>query len=250
MLYLDKGYIGCFEMSDKDSGKKQLEDYVRQLRAAGHKRIIAPINGDTWHSYRLVSWSSGDSAFPLEPRNPLWYNEVYEALGFRPLQKYRSDKFSLSNVERLSMPDTSLHFRGFCEDDLKLIYDISLQGFDDNFLYTDIAYDEFRKLYQPILPMLDNELAIIAEWNNIPSGFMFSFAAGKTLILKTLVVLPEFRGKGIGARLVNRVLLAGKQKGLETGISALIAEGNCSLNTVSKYGNEKMREYTLYCLEA
>jgi len=249
MLYLKEGYIGCFEMKDKDSGKRQLEEYVNELRASGHKRIIAPINGSTWHSYRLVSWSSGEDAFPLEPQNPLWYNEVYEEAGFSPLQKYRSDKFPLSNVTKNSDADTSLCLRGFCKDDLKLIYDISLKGFKDNFLFSDIGYDDFVALYQPILPAIDEELAIIAEVDNVPAGFMFSFVAGESLILKTMAVLPEFRSRGVGAKMINSVLYAGQQKGLKSAVAALISDGNHSHNIVSKYGSEKIREYTLYCLE-
>ena len=249
MLYLDKGYIGCFEMMDKDSGKQQLEEYVRQLKSAGHKRIIAPIDGDTWHTYRLVSWSSGERAFPLEPQNPLWYNEVYGELGFKPFQKYRSDKFKLGHIEPLPANDPSLQLRNFHEDDLKLIYDISLQGFHDNLLYSDISFENFKMLYQPLLPMIDRELVIIAELDGSPAGFMFSFAAGESLILKSMAVLPGYRSWGIGAKMMNHVLLAGQRKGLKTAIAALIADGNNSHKIISKYGNEKIREYTLYCLE-
>lgn len=250
MVYLDKGYIGCFEMADKDSGKRQLEEYVRQLKSAGHKRIIAPINGDTWHTYRLVSWSSGDPAFPLEPRNPLWYNEVFEECGFKPLKKYRSDKLGISGIRPIDNTDLSLHIREFRDGDLRRIYDLSLRGFDENFLYNDITFEEFGKLYQPILPTLDKELAVIAEVDGNPAGFVFSFAIGDALVLKSMAVLPEARGRSVGAKLINRVLLAGQRKGYQTAIAALIAEGNNSHKIISKYGSEKLREYTLYCLEA
>jgi len=50
--------------------------------------------------------------------------------------------------------------------------------------------------------------------------------------------------------MMNHVLLAGQRKGLKTAIAALIAEGNNSHKIISKYGSAKIREYTLYCLEA
>jgi len=249
MLYLDRGYIGCFEMPDKDCGKLQLEEYVSQLKSVGHKRIIAPIDGDTWHTYRLVSWSSGESAFPLEPQNPLWYNEVYGEVGFKPFQKYRSDKFDLGHIKPLFANDPSLRLRNFHEDDLRLIYDISLQGFNDNLLYSDITFENFKMLYSPLLPMIDRELVIVAEAEGSPVGFMFSFAAGENLILKSMAVLPEFRSSGIGAKMMNHVLLAGQRKGLKTAIAALIADGNNSHKIISRYGSKKIREYTLYCFE-
>ena len=249
MIYLDKGYIGCFEMNDKDSGRRQLEEYVKQLTNAGHKRIIAPINGDTWHTYRLMSWSGDEPAFPFEPSNPLWYNDVYTEFGFKPLKSYRSDKFSMKLVEPPSYKDKELSFRNYRDGDLKLIYDISLHGFDENFLYDDISFEEFSKLYQPVLPMIDEELVVVAEVDNAPVGFMFSFAAGSKLILKTMAVLPEYRSMGIGAKMFHHILLTGQRKNMQTAIAALIAEGNNSHKIASKYGSEKIREYTLYYLD-
>jgi len=249
MIYSDKGYIGCFSIDDKESGKRQLDEYVRQLKDAGNKQIIAPINGDTWHQYRLVSWSNGDPAFPLEPHNPLWYNEIYEELGFKPLMKYRSDKFSMGSVKPIENTDLSLNIREFQEGDLRLIYDISLKGFDGNYLYNEITFEEFNKLYQPMLPMIDKELVVIAEVDKTPVGFMFTFIGNDTQILKTMAVLPEYRSRGIGAKLINHVLLAGQKKGAKTAIAALMSDGNNSNKIVSKYGGEQIREYTLYCLE-
>ena len=249
MLYIDKGYIGCFEIADKESGLRQLDTYVRQLKDAGHKRIIAPINGDTWHQYRLVSWSNGDPAFLLEPQNPIWYNEIYEELGFKPLMKYRSDKFSMDNLKPIDNTDAALSIRLFQEDDLRLIYDISLKGFDGNYLYNEITFEEFSALYQPILPMIDKELVVIAEVDGVPVGFIFTFMGGKTQILKSIAILPESRSRGIGAKLVNHVLLAGQRKGARTAIAALMSDGNNSNKIVSKYDSEQVREYTLYCLE-
>ena len=249
MLYLDKGYIGCFEMSDKESGKRQLESYVRQLKNKGHKRIIAPINGDTWHQYRLVSWSNGDPVFPLEPQNPLWYNEVYEELGFKPLMKYRSDKFNMDKVKPIDNIDLTLSIRGFQDSDLRLIYDMSLKEFDENFLFSKITFEEFSKLYQPILPLVDKELVVIADVDGSSVGFLFTFIQNDTQILKSIAVLQEFRSKGIGAKLVNHVLLAGQRKGAKTAIAALMQDGNNSSKIASKYDSEKIREYTLYCLE-
>ncbi|MCL2058962.1 MAG: GNAT family N-acetyltransferase [Oscillospiraceae bacterium] len=260
MVYPDKGYIGCFEMADMDIGKRQLEAYTRELLAAGHRRVIAPINGDTWHSYRLVSWSGGEAAFPLEPQNPLWYNDVYKACGYKPLKRYSSDAFYIGGEAeprggvhapgKRGFLDGDLLLRGFRDgSDIRTIYDISLRGFDDNFLYSEISYEAFEMLYKPFLPSIDSDLAIIAEIGGKPAGFMFSYVSGGRLILKTIAVLPDFRGRGVGAAMVGQVVQAGRAKGLRTAIAALIAEGNNSFNIISKYGSDKIREYTLYYYE-
>ncbi|MDR0315102.1 MAG: GNAT family N-acetyltransferase [Oscillospiraceae bacterium] len=251
MIYSDKGYIGCFEMKDKEVGKRQLAEYVNDLKSAGHKRIIAPINGDTWHTYRLVSWSEDEPFFPMEPQNPLWYNEVLVEAGFKPLKKYSSGKFPLGNIE--STKNDKIKIRNFnkaeSRHDLERIYELSLQGFDENFLYNDISKDEFLKLYQPLLPMLDEELMIFAVKDGKTAGFIFTFLSGENLILKTMAVLPEFRSSGIGAALMNHVLMTGQEKGLRTAVAALMSEENYSQRIVGKYGSKKFREYTLYSLE-
>ena len=250
MIYLDKGYIGCFEMEDEKSGGEQLAEYVNTLKSAGHKRIVAPINGDTWHTYRLVSYSSGEPFFPMEPQNPVWYNDVYVNAGFKPIKKYSSGKFPLGNI----MPiESGVKIRRFNKaepmKDLEQIYALSLKGFDENFLYNDISKDEFMKLYKPMVSAADEDLVLFAEKDGETAGFMFAFAVGEQLILKTIAVLPKFRGDRIGSALMNRVLIAGQQKNLETAIAALMSEENYSQTIVGKYGSEKFREYTLYGLE-
>jgi len=251
MLYLDKGYIGRFEMADKQAAKEQIGEYVRQLKKAGHRRIIAPINGNTWHEYRLVSWCGGHAPFAMEPQNPLWYNEVYTELGFKPIMKYRSDKFHIGGINPAPKTDPALTIRGFQEGDIKLIYDISIESFSGNFLYEKIAFEEFNKLYRPFLPMIDKDLVVIAEIDGAPIGFMFTFipTGGNVQILKTMAVLPWFRGMGIGSGLMEHVLAAGREKGADTAIAALMADNVYSADIIAKYGGKKIREYTLYSLE-
>jgi len=249
MVYFDRGYIGCFDMDDKDSGVEQLSAYVEELKNAGHKRIVGPINGDTWHSYRLVSWCSGDAAFPMEPQNPLWYNEVYADCGFVLVKKYHTDKFSLVNIEAPQNTNLALVLRPFKPDDLPLIYDLSLNGFDENFLYNAISYDDFAALYTPMLPMIDPELMLIAELDGWPAGFLFSFVAEERLILKSMATLPQCRGYGVGSLLMAQVLATGRAKGLKTAVAALMSDDNVSRHIVSKYGSEQIREYTVYALE-
>lgn len=246
MVYLNKGYIGCFEMTDKTSGREQLERYAAELINAGYKRIVAPIDGDTWHTYRLVSWSDGTPFFPLEPRNPIWVNEVYLSAGFKPLKKYRSDVFA---IDCIAQQTGTAQIRGFRKEDLACLHKLSVKGFRDNFLYSDISFNEFSALYAPILPLADGALAVIAEVDDIPAGFVFSFIHQNVLILKTIAVLPEYRRMGIGSQMVESVLSAAKDKGFNTAVAALIADDNASHNLISRYESRKIREYTLYSLE-
>jgi GNAT superfamily N-acetyltransferase len=237
-------------MADKAAGAAQLDEYVNQLQARGHSSIVAPINGSTWHTYRLVSWCGGEPAFPMEPQNPLWYNDVYTERGFTPLKTYRSDKFSLEGIAPPRNTNPALVLRPFQgQSDLATILRISLAAFEENFLYDDITLDGFMGLYKPMLPMIDPKLLLIAEINGVGAGFMFSFAAGDKLILKSMGTLPQYRGLGIGSILMAQVLAAGRAKGLKTAVAALMSDDNTSHKIVSKYGSELIRKYTLYKLE-
>jgi len=242
MLYLDKSYIGNFDAKTHEELREYLQSATEQMKG---KRIIAPIDGDTWHTYRLVSWDSGFPSFPLEPQNPLWYNDVYREVGFTPLARYISVAFPIKDIEKLPA-DNNVIYKKFEQADLKTIYNISINGFDKNFLYDEITYEDFYKLYEPILPMVDSDFVLIAYIDGVPCGFMFSVGLGDVFILKTIAVLPEYRKFGIGRVLMNKALLAAQEKGFKTAIGALIIDGNVSHDMVLRYGAEKIREYTLY----
>ena len=242
MVYLDKGYIGNFNARTPDELREYLLSAIEQMKG---KRIIAPIDGDTWHKYRLISWDSGFPSFPLEPQNPLWYSDVYREVGFTSLAKYISVAFPIKDIEEIPT-DNNVIYKKFEQADLRTIYDISVNGFDKNFLYDEITYEDFCKLYEPILPMVDSDFVLIAYVDGVPCGFMFSVNWGDIFILKTIAVLPEYRKLGIGRVLMNKVLLAAQGKGFKTAIGALIIDGNVSRDMVLRYGAEKIREYTLY----
>ena len=246
MIFKDKGYIGNFEMEDVESGKKKLASFIEVL--SDHDEIIGPIDGSTWHNYRLVSYTDGSPSFPMEPHNPIWYNEVYKELGFEPIKKYFSEKFPIKNIKPYKESDT-VTIRQFKPEDLEAMYEISKVGFTDNFLYHPISYAEFEALYLPRVKMIAHDFILAAEVDDQTVGFLFAFVAGDTLILKTVATLPAYRSVGIGGRMINAALVKAEEMGIKTAIGALIADGNISRKVSAKYGGEVFREYTLYALK-
>jgi len=247
MVFSVPGYIGLFSISDKQTGTQKLKEYTDDLIKMGHKTIIGPIDGSTWHKYRLLSKTSDEPVFPLEPNNPLWYNDVYTESGYKPYKRFFSDKFDLFNVQPIQNNDVEL--RKFRTGDLKIIYELSLEGFKNNFLYSPISFEEFAGLYEPFLPSVKPELIQIAYVGNQPAGFMFSFIAGERLILKSIAVLPEYRNLRIGSLLFNKVIINSLEMGAKSAIAALYIEGNNSGKISKQYNSTRIREYTLYKLE-
>ena len=246
MIFKDKGYIGNFEMESFEDGKEKLARYVKEL--AEHDEVIGPIDGSTWHGYRLVSYTDGSPGFPMEPSNPLWYNDVYTDLGFVPIKKYFSERFLIKDIKPYEK-SLAVTIRQFKAEDLSVMYEISEKGFSDNFLYEPISYAEFEALYLPTVSMVAHDFILVAEVDRKAVGFLFAFVYQEILILKTIAVLPEYRSIGIGRRLINATLVKGEKMGIEVGIGALFIEGNTSGKIVANYGGEIFREYTLYGLK-
>jgi len=246
MIFKDKGYIGYFEMEDKEQGKVQLESYVNQL--ASHENIVGPINGSTWGRYRLVSTSDGSPSFLLEPENPLWYNDVYLESGFVPIKQYVSERFEIKDIEPMTLRVGGM-IRAFESEDLPIIYELSKTGFENNFLYDDICYDLFEQQYRPMLAMADPQYILLAFVNHQPAGFLFSYVSEGALILKSVAVLPAFKWFGLGTRLVNQALMIAEANEIKTAVAALMEEENVSRKISAKYGGKVFRTYTLYGLK-
>ncbi|MCL1935512.1 MAG: GNAT family N-acetyltransferase [Defluviitaleaceae bacterium] len=246
MIFKNKGYIGPFEMIDKNDGKRKLAQFVEAL--SGHERIIGPIEGSTWHNYRLVSYSDGSPIFPMEPQNHLWYNNVYKEIGFEPLKKYYSERFTINQVKPYRKSNIVI-IRYFKFNDLPNFYNISKVGFTNNFLYEPISYEEFEQLYVPQIKKISHDFILVAEINGKAVGFLFAFVYNGELILKTLATLPDYRTAGVGGRLINTALVKAKTMGINSAVSALTAEDNNSRKVSAKYGGHIFREYTLYILK-
>ena len=59
--------IGQFRADSPEAGAALLTLACARLRELGCSAVLAPMNGDTWHSYRVVLDSDGSPPFALEP---------------------------------------------------------------------------------------------------------------------------------------------------------------------------------------
>ena len=135
------------------------------------------------------------------------------------------------------------------ERDIRKIYDISIKSFVNNFLYTPIEFEEFYKMYEPVKNFLNPEWVLIAENEKYESiAFIFGFdnlynRSEKSLIIKTLAQIPEYKYRGIGSYLTEFMHKKAKDAGYDNIIHALMHENNVSANILS---GELYHEYKLY----
>ena len=259
------GYIGHYAALDAGSGREILTWACRRLAEAGCARAIAPIDGNTWRRYRLLTERGAEPPFFLEPDNPDDMPEHFAAAGFRPLADYFSslnndlairDPRAIEAEQRLEkagirirpLDPTRFH------EELRAVHAVSLTAFPQNFLYAPISEEEFVAMYAGLEKQLRPELVLLAEAKDRVVGFLFAIpdlaqaARGQpidTMIAKSMAVLPEYGGLGLGGVLMERAHAAGRALGYRRSIHALMHQDNRSRRLSSRTAHV-IRRYTLY----
>jgi len=234
------GFVGDVEARDDDALAALLHGAAAQLRAAGCELVVGPVDGDTWHRYRLVTWSDGTPPFALEPFSPLETSAAWKRAGFAPLEtyaSYRDDALAERDprvpVLAARLRDTGVTLRALdldrFDDELAQIHALALRGFRDAPLFAPIGFDAFAALYRPLAPMLDPRLCPIAELNGRIAAALFAIRdprAPETVVLKTVVRDADRRLAGVGFVLTDAARSAAHALGATRAISALQHDGS------------------------
>ncbi len=259
------GVIGHYAANNAAASEALLQAACAQLRAQHCTRAVGPMNGNTWRSYRFVTGSNGEPDYFLEPANPPEWPEYWQQAGFTSLATYTSGvSCDLSKQdERLPRVEKRMQENGITlralnvddfENELKRIFNVSLISFSKNYLYTPLDEQEFITQYSQVKPLVKPELTLIAEQAGEPVGFLFAIPdiyeqrrgePLKTIIIKTVAVLPGSRHAGLGALMVDKVQQQAMQLGMTRVIHALMHDSNHSRNISGHYATT-MRRYTLF----
>lgn len=176
----------------------------RRARGKGFSSIVGPVNYCSWMSYRWAI-SRYDLKFFPDCTNPSYYPELINKLGYRELYTYRSAFVKLHN------PMFSIGERAYkqkCKDGFTFrlyegeevyrlsreIFDISENAFRGSYLYCDIPYEYFDKLYLSWTKKVSIGL-YVAYYNGEPVGYVMGYENpyDHTFISKTCAVKKEFQ---------------------------------------------------------
>ena len=259
------GLIGHYAAADADAGSELLEHATTWHRADGCDRVIGPMDGSTWHRYRLLTERGTEPPFFLEPDNPDDWPTHFTDAGFVPLATYfsalnadltrcdpRSDQ-RRAELERDGITVRKIDIDRF-EAELAAIHELSLVAFAGNPLYSPIRLEAFLASYAPIRPHLVPDLVLLAEQGGQLVGFIFAIpdlmepARGepqRTAVVKSMAVHPTCAGNGLGGLLMDDCQQAARKLGFERAIHALMHETNRSRDISARYG-KTIRRYTLY----
>jgi ribosomal protein S18 acetylase RimI-like enzyme len=165
------------------------------------------------------------------------------------------------DVEQAAAARTALAERGVhvrvldparFDDELRLIFELSLAAFAANRYYSPVGWERFRAMYTALGPLIDPELVLLAESDaGELLGLCFSYTDPLTrdgrprVILKTLAVAPHARGLGLGGALTMLTQGVAASRGADV-IHALMEAGNPSRRISSSQGGKPIRRYVLY----
>lgn len=258
------GCIGDFRVDSAEVCSKLLDSCEQVLHAKGTTMIIGPMNGNTWRKHRWVIESNGRPPFALEPTNdhaeqPLWW----EKSGYTILSKYSSSAVALDGSQvtdervrnRLQAHGVVLQTIALdvFEEELREIYELSVQSFSQNFLYTPMQWEQFFSQYQSVRAGIDPRYVIIARCQGKAVGFVFgipdflALREGReaALIVKTLAVKAERAYAGLGNWLVDECHRRAYESGYREAIHALQFEDNTSRKITERFGGVVFRRYAL-----
>jgi GNAT superfamily N-acetyltransferase len=258
------GVAGHFAAADAKAGAQVLTAACDVLRSHGATLAVGPMDANTWHHYRLVTWRSEDPPFLLEPDNPDSWPGYFELAGFAALAGYHSA--ACDDIGELPIDAATavrLAGEGFLmrtldasriDAELHALWVAACDAFAGNFLYAPIAEEEFRHIYAKPIASAPPEMVTIVEHGGRIAGFLFAYPDGlqaargeriDTAVLKTLGVVSGMKRRGLGRWLFNSAIAAARAAGFRRAIFALIHDDNPS----ARFGRESrrlIRRYTLY----
>lgn len=263
-LWWRTGAIGHFSARDGASGERLLLAACARLAERGCTRAVGPMDGNTWRRYRLVIERGDEPPFFLEPHTPGHWTEAFTGAGFSVLARYCSSMQEDLRVsdERLRAvehraAEAGVSIRTFdrddAEHDLRRMYALAVEAFRGGFMYSPIGWKQFREQYARVLPLVRDELVLIAEQLGEPVAFLFALpdalepkrgAAPRTVILKTVATRPGRAYAGLGHLLAERAAAAAAGLGYRRAVHALMHEANSSLNWSARHGRV-FRRYAL-----
>ena len=253
--------VGNYECIDNLEASKQILSKITSFaKNVNIETILGPMNGSTWYNYRF-SLTQGANSFFLEPIHKDYYLNQFKSFGFLIDKEYQSTieedfNFQSSSIDgvREKLQNDSVALRCFdkksFESDLKGIYDVSLVAFQNNPYFYRLDWNDFLLKNKQTIPMLDEELFIIAYKKNTIVGYLFALedfysTTKKQAVLKTLAVIPDKKYSGLGYVLLQELYNNLNAKGYQSLIHAFMYMNNNVTRMTNKLGSKPLNDYIL-----
>lgn len=242
-LNRSEAFFGFIEFPDDAESFNLLWDsLVNEARSQGISILKGPVNGSVWHQYRCITKSDGADPFTTEPIcEPYYFTRLVSKKPLAEIQYYSAYREPFDIVLRLidrkaleKMSDLGFAMNEIKEmtpELLQTIAKISRSVFSQNWGYTELNEKEFIQLYS--LNKMSahlNSLYALYRGSEMIGFCSTSEEDKKTLILKTICILPKYQGLGLGNALAYKIHQDAKKRGYTRMIYALMREGNSIKN--------------------
>lgn len=253
------GEFKCQETVSLDESKVLFDKLFEELQAQGATKIVGPMDGNTWQSYRLTTYYGDQPTFTMEPYTPKHYIAHWENAGFVPEETYSSYITAVKDwedkrVDKLHKRFADLKFSSLEQSDLSAIFDLSLQSFIRNPYYIPIDKEVYLKKYGNMISMLKPNVSTVVYDGNELVGYLFAMMdmnrtadgySTNRIILKTIAIKEDRKYAGLGTYLLAKLIDNAKEMGVEHAIHALMYDKNAVQNII-KDNSQQLRQYTLY----
>ncbi|MEQ1670497.1 MAG: hypothetical protein ABL893_06535 [Hyphomicrobium sp.] len=244
--------IGNFSCDSAGAGSELLQSAVRTLSTQGFNAVIGPMDGDTWHKYRVISESDNSAPYFLEPVSGAFDYAAFNGAGFKPISSYVSARAKAEDAigpPAPAIPGVTISaWDGKNADALTGgMFDLSRTAFTGNAFYKPIEREDFLKLYQPILPAIDPRLVLFARAGGTLVGYLFAIPdrlqgpKPSTAIIKTYASGV----RGAGHMLLDVAHRTIRDLGYSDVIHALMHVDNPSRERSARHRGTVFRRYDL-----
>lgn len=261
---LPQGYIAFFECLEDapQAGALALQACEDLLRARGAASIQAPRVDNMLIGLQVAGFDLPQTV--LTPHNPPYYLDIFQGQDYQVTERLLCFLMDRSAVPRIPT-FIERSFRGYhtrpfdrlrLEDEIRLLNSLQTEIFSSHPGYVPRSLAEDRAMVESFLPMLDDDLVIIAEdEQNRAVGILvclpdvYQAFQGKKIDTARLIsigAVPRVAQRGIGVLMavhLARNLLA---KGYQVLEGSWIREDNLPpQNLVRRFGGQKGRAFVV-----
>lgn len=250
-----ESFFGFMEMPQDEALFSRMWDALSaEAKAQGIGKLMGPVNGSVWHHYRAVTETDGTPFFKSELPSAPWYHDYLEAknpsetvhyhsgyrtrfdaiLALGPLVAPALLKYGLS-VRRLEHAGAG---------ELPTVVALSRAIFKGNWGYVDLADEEFTALYAPSKLASGLHALYFLQRGEQVIGYASVFEEGAdTLACKTMAILPEYQGQGLGNALAYEIHKDAAREGAKKMLYTLIRDEN----GISRFPKDDAVVFRRYC---
>jgi hypothetical protein len=249
--------IGGIAFESAEAGSALLLQLSRQLKSEGFEGLLGPMDGDTWHRYRVVTATNGSAPFVMEPQSAAPDHAAFVAAGFSEVSSYVSARAKLVDTiagAPVDMPGITVSAwdgEG-AERLIGQLFGMSGSAFSGNHFFKPIGLEAFLELYRPVLPMLDPRHMLFARGSGGELvGFLFGMPDHLARNGKPAAILKTYASglRGVGHLLADTYHRRAIELGHDEVIHALMHEDNVSRERSARHKAEIFRRYALMGLE-